>query len=83
MAVFQGALFLLMGVGVCGVCVQSLRRGGLPMGPNGLRGRLEVRREGNPVGYWLLFAAYTGGGGAMALFGLRLLFGLAEPLPLQ
>lgn len=53
------------------------------MGPNGLRGRIEVRREGNPLSYWLLFVAYAGGGGAIALFGLRLLLGLAEPLPLQ
>ncbi len=83
MAVFQGILFLVLGAGVCGVCVQSLRKGWLPMGPNGLRGRFEVHREGNPLGYWLLFATYTGGGGAMAIFGLRLLFGLATPLPLQ
>ena len=83
MLVFHGVLFLLMGAGGCGVCAQSLRTGWLPMGPNGLRGRFEVRREGNPVGCWLLFATYTGGGGAMALFGLRLLFGLAEPLPLR
>ena len=83
MAGIQGVLFLLMGAGVVGVAFQSLRRGWLPMGPNGLRGRFEVHREGNPFGYWLLFAAYTGGGGTLALFGLRLLLGLAQPLPLQ
>lgn len=83
MAMFQGVLFLLLGAGVLGVAFQSLRRGWLPMGPNGLRGRVEVQRQGNPFGYWLLFAAYAGGGGAIALFGLRLMFGLAEPLPLQ
>lgn len=83
MAVFQGLLLLFFGVGLLVVDYQSLARGWLPCGPNGLKGRLEFRRDEQPLGYWLMFIVY-GAGGIWCLFaGIGILMGWAEPLPLR
>lgn len=82
MAIFQGLLFLFFGIGLVAVDIQSLSRGWLPCGPNGLKGRLEFHRDRQPALYWLMFAVYGLAGLWLGLFGLRLLLGSAEPLPL-
>lgn len=83
MAWFQAIFFLLLGLGLLLVDFQSLRRGWLPCGPNGLQGRLEFHRDRQPIRYWLMFLVYGGAGIALVLFALRLLMGATEPLPLR
>jgi hypothetical protein len=83
MAIFQGLLFLFFGVGLLLVDYQSLRSGWLPCGPNGLKGRLEFRKNEQPVGFWLMFVLYGAGGIWLLVFALGLLTGQAEPLSLR
>lgn len=83
MGVFQGLVFLAFGAGLLAVDYRSLGRGWLPCGPNGLKGRLEFRRATQPLGYWTMFAVYGAGGVWLVGFGLQLLAGAAEPLPLR
>lgn len=83
MTLFQGIFFLVLGTGLLLLVWRSLTTGWLPCGPNGLRGRLEFTRVGQPLGYWLMFVAYGTGGLWLVAFSLRLLAGQAEPLPLN
>ncbi len=83
MAFFQGVIFLFFGMGLLLLDFQSLKKGWLPCGPNGLKGRLEFSKSDQPILFWLMFVGY----GIVALwlivFALRLFAGYAEPLPLQ
>ena len=83
MAVFQGILFLALGVGLLIVDYQSLSRGWLPCGPNGFARRLEFHKHDQPIGYWAMFTIYGMAGLTLAVFALRLLSGSATPLPLH
>lgn len=83
MAVFQGLLFLVIGLGLIGIVYQSLDTGWLPCGPNGFKGRLEFKRREQPIGYWVMFVGYGLAGLWALTFSLRLLAGQAEPLPLS
>lgn len=83
MAIFQGLFFLILGGGLLLVDWQSLSRGWLPCGPNGLKGTLKFHRDRQPGAYWLMFAVYGIGGLWLLVFALRLLAGSAEPLPLR
>lgn len=83
MALFQGLFFLVLGIGVLAVVWRSLSRGWLPCGPNGLKGRLEFRKDEQPLMFWILFVLYTGAGVALTAFALQLLAGSADPLPLR
>ncbi len=83
MATFQGLLFLVLGIGLLFVVYQSLSRGFLPCGPKGLSGRLEFRRDEEPLLFWLLFLLYALAGLALAIFAVRVLAGSAAPLPLR
>jgi hypothetical protein len=83
MAVLQGVLFLIFGVGLLLVIYRSLTTGWLPCGPNGLKGRLEFTRHQQPIGFWLMFALYGAAGIWLLLFSIGLLLGRAEPLPLR
>ena len=83
MAIFQGLLFLFFGVGLLLVNYRALTKGWLPCGPNGIKGRLEFKRDASPLMFWLMFTIYTTGGLALIIFAIRLLTGLAVPLPLQ
>ena len=78
MALAQGLLFLLFGIGLLAVDYRALSTGWLPCGPKGLRARGE-----QPFGFWLMFVVYGAGGLWLAIFALRLLAGHAEPLPLN
>jgi len=83
MAVFQGIMFLFFGLGFLLMDFRSLKSGWLPCGSNGLKGRLELRRDDQPLVYWVLFTLYGAGGARLVVFSLRLLTGLAEPIPLR
>jgi hypothetical protein len=83
MALFQGIFFLVLGLGLLGVAYQSLARGWLPFGSNGLKGRLEWRRDEQPALFWLAWALYAAAGLVMAVFALGLLLGVGAPLPLR
>lgn len=83
MALFQGIFFLVLGLGLLGVAYQSLARGWLPFGSNGLKGRLEWRRDEQPALFWLTWALYATAGLVMAVFALGLLLGVSTPLPLR
>jgi len=82
MAIVQGLLLLSFGVGLLVMDWRSLKSGWLPCGPNGLKGRLEFTRSGQPIGYWIMFLLYGAAGLWLLQFSLRLLGGHAEPLPL-
>ena len=82
MAIFQGLLFLFFGIGLLVVSYFALDKGWLPCGPNGFKGRLEVQRQTNPLGFWLLFLVYTAGGLTLIVYAVRLLAGWVLPLPL-
>jgi hypothetical protein len=83
MALLQGLLFLVFGLGLLLVDYRSLARGCLPCGSNGLGGRLEFRKDRQPMMYWVLFALYAVAGLALTILALRVLAGIAAPLPLR
>lgn len=83
MAIFQGAMFLFFGVGLLLMNYRSLTTGWLPCGPNGLKGRLEFKKKEQPIGFWLMFTLYGAGGVWLLVFGMGLLAGHVEPLPLN
>lgn len=83
MALLQGVLLLVLGVGLLVMDLRALGTGWLPGGPAGFRGRLEIWRDAQPLGFWLMFVAYAAGGAWLAIFALRLLAGHATPLPLR
>jgi hypothetical protein len=83
MAVLQGVLFLVFGVGLLIVAYRALLTGWLPCGPRGFSGRLELRKTEQPLAFWLMFVVYGAGGLWLAVFALRLLAGQVEPLPLR
>lgn len=83
MRLFQGLLFMFLGVGLLVVDYRSLTSGWLPCGPNGLQGRLVFRREERPFAYWLMFTVYGVAGFWLAIYALAVLLGNAAPLPLR
>jgi len=83
MALFQGAIFLVLGYGLLAVVYQSLSKGWLPFGPNGLKGRLEFRMKDQPFGYWMAFTLYSGLGTWCVFLAFGVLSGELEPLPLR
>ena len=83
MAIFQGLLFLFFGAGLLLVDYRALRSGWLPCGPYGFKGRLEFRKNEQPIGFWLMFVFYAAGGIWLLAFALQLLAGQAAPLPLR
>ena len=86
MALFQGVTLLVLGGGVLFVVYAALSSGWLPCGPDiskGPFGRVEVYREEQPFGYWLLFAIYGVAGVWMIGFAIALLAGHATPLPMR
>lgn len=82
MSTFQGLFFTVLGLGLLAVDVQSLGKGWLPCGPNGLRGSFRVERQRSPAGYWLMFVFYAVFGGWLTVTGLRILTGHTPPLPI-
>ena len=86
MTIIQGVIFLFFGAGVLFVNYISLSTGWLPCGANifkGFNGRVGVKRIEQSFGYWLLFAFYGIAGIWMLGFGIALLAGHAEPLPIK
>ncbi len=83
MPLFQGIVFLILGLGLLGEAYQSLARGWLPFGSNGFKGRLEWRRDEQPGLFWLAWALNATAGLVMAVFALGLLLGVSTPLPLR
>jgi hypothetical protein len=55
----------------------------VPWAPDGFKGRLEVSKDKQPTGFWLMFLLYGLAGLWLVLFSLQLLLGQAEPLPLS
>jgi hypothetical protein len=82
MALFQGALLLLLGYGLLGVVYRSLSTGRLPFGRKGFS-RLEFRMEEQPLGYWTAFTLYSGFGVWCVFLAYGVLAGQTEPLPLR
>lgn len=83
MSIIQGLLFLFFGAGLLLVDYRALRSGWLPCGPNGFKGRLEFRKNEQPVGFWVMFVLYGAGGLWLLVFALQLFAGQAAPLPLR
>lgn len=79
----EGIFLLVMGVLILAVAYQSLSRGWLPFGSNGLKGRLEIQRESNPAGYWAVMALYCVGGVGLLVYALLILARVCPPLPLR
>jgi len=83
MAIFQGFFFLVIGVFLIAIAYQSLAKGWLPFGSNGFKGRLEIRRDEYPSGFWAVFCFYTLVGFGITIYALLVLAGICPPLPLQ
>jgi len=83
MAILQGALLLIFGIGLLLMDYHALATGLLPCGPNGIRGRLELRKDTQPLAFWLIFGVYMVGGLALTIYAALLLFGRVDPLPLR
>jgi hypothetical protein len=83
MTLFQGLFLLVLGIGVGLVALQGASRGWLPNGPNGFKEGTGVSRSEQPLMFWFFFSIYFAGAIAMTVYALRLLFGDAEPLPLN
>ncbi|HZV92194.1 MAG TPA: hypothetical protein VFF72_03200 [Caldimonas sp.] len=83
MRIFEGFVFLAIGVGLIAMTLRSLGAGWLPCGSRGFAERLEFRRDEEPLGYWAMFVVYGAAGVGAIVFGLRLLTGHATPLPLH
>lgn len=83
MATFQCLFLLIVGLLLLAMAFRSLSQGWLPFGSNGLKGRLEVRREENPAGFWAVFALYALLGTAASLYAALMLAGIAPPLALR
>ena len=83
MAIFQGLMLSFFGVGLLLVDYRALRCGWLPCGSNGFKGPLELHRDEQPAGFWLMFVVYGAGGLWLLVLGARILTGHAEPLPLR
>lgn len=62
---------------------RALSSGLLPCGPKGLEGRLEFKKNKQPVGFWLMFILYGAAGTWLVIFALQLFAGLVNPLPLE
>lgn len=72
---FMGLLFLIMGVGLVLVAWQGLSKGWLPNGPNGYKQGTGVKKDENPVGFWIMFIIYAGGGAYVTVLALQTLAG--------
>lgn len=83
MAIFQALLFLFFGAGLLLADYRALSRGWLPCGANGLRGRVEFRKDEQPFGFWLMFVLYASGGIWLLFLAVQLLAGQVAPLPLR
>ena len=82
MALFQASSFG-PGPGAAGRGLPKPGTGWLPFGTNGLKGRLEWRRDEQPALFWLAWALYAAAGLVIAVFALGLLLGVSTPLPLR
>lgn len=83
MRLFQGLLFMFLGVSLVVVDFRSLSSGWLPCGPDWLKGQLVFRRDESPFAYWLMLVVYGVAGFALAIYALAVLLGNAAPLPLR
>ncbi len=83
MAWFQGLFLLVGGVILMGGACQGLSRGCLPFGSNDFRGRLDLQKDTQPLGFWAAFCLYALGALGITLYGLLILGGVCPPLPLR
>lgn len=83
MAIVQGLFLLAIGILLFVVTYQSLGKGWLPFGSNGIRGRLEVQREVSPAAFWAVFALYGFASVAVTLYAVLILIRVCPPLPLR
>jgi hypothetical protein len=82
MVFLQFALFTLLGVAFVATTWRSLHTGRLPCGPKSVFFDHIVRRDKSAAAYWLIFVCYNAFGAWLVLHGLRILFGVIEPVPL-
>ena len=83
MAMFQGLFLLVMGVLLSAFLYQSHTRGWLPFGSNGFKGRVEIQKIDNPIGFWIVFILYSVGALSIIIYSLLILGHIAPPLPLR
>lgn len=78
-----GGLFLIVvGLGVLAVARQGWRSGELPAGARGLSS-YRPRRYEEPAAFHFFFLLYLAGGSAALVYGVLMLAGAVEPLPLR
>lgn len=85
MALFQGLLFTFFGIGALIVAWRGWHSGELPAGPDirqGITGRFHPNRRDNFLAFHFFFLIYVIGGIWLLVFGLGVLFGKYDPLPL-
>ncbi len=76
-------LFLfIVGIGLLVVAYQGHRKGEIPAGSAGFKA-YRPTRDDNPFAFHFFLVLYMGSGFSLLLWGVMVLAGLAEPLPLN
>lgn len=83
MQLFQGLLLIFFGAGLLLVARRGWRDGEIPAGAYFLRGRFLPSRRNNPLVFHLFVLLYIVLGLWLGVYGLQILTGSAEPLPLR
>jgi hypothetical protein len=73
---------LVFGLGLLVVAYQGYRKGEIRAGSSGLRPYTPTR-EDNPLAFHFFILLYVSGGFALLVWGILVLAGVAEPLPLN
>lgn len=73
---------LAFGIGLLAVAYQGYRKGEIPAGSNGFK-PYRPSRENNPFAFHFFISLYIAGGFALLIWGILVMAGLAEPLPLN
>lgn len=80
--ILSGLFLIFVGLGVLAVARQGWRSGELPAGARGLSS-YRPRRDEDPGAFHFFFLLYLGGGSAALVYGVLMLAGAVEPLPLR
>lgn len=81
-AIVQGGFYLVLGALLVILAISGIFNGWLPIGM-GYKGIAHVYRKVNPIGFWLLFAGFSGFGYCLVILGIRIMLGNRAPTPWQ
>jgi len=76
------AFLLAVGIALLIVAYRGYRDGAIRAGSSGFK-LYTPTRQGNPIAFHVFVALYLGGGFACLMWGILVLAGMAEPLPIR